>query len=166
MNKITAVAALALVSGAVLIPGPANADTIGTGISLGTLGGYLGDLPESYSQTGDAPISAGASAAYSVLCQNGGDVNEDLSISDNPGIYFQSTLAPLPASWITASPTTSSNVVPGDSFVSTVTIAIPADTVPGLYVGILYCDGGTAGSTVAAGSGTGLREYVSVVPAP
>lgn len=166
MNKLITVAVLALVSGAVLIPGSANADTIGTGIALDPLGGYLGDLPESYAQTGDAPIAASSSAAYSVLCQNGGDVNEDLSVSDNPGIYFQSTLAPLPASWITESPSSSSDVVPGDSFVSTVTIAIPADTAPGLYVGILYCDGGTVGNPVAAGSGTGLREYVSVVPAP
>jgi hypothetical protein len=166
MNKLTTVAALVLIGGAVLIPGRANADTIGTGITLGTDGGYLGDQDGSYAQTGDAPITVGTSATYSVVCENGGDVNEDLSISDNAGIYFQNTLAPLPASWITGSPTTSSNVAPGDSFVSAITIAVPAGTAPGLYVGILYCDGGTVGSTVVAGSGSGVREYVSVVTGP
>ncbi len=168
MRKLALVTAVALAAGAVLSSGllaSASTATVGASIQLLPSGGYLGDKPGSYSSSGDAPIVAGSSRSYTVLCGNAGNVTENLSLVQTPGFPWDHASPQVPVSWVTASPANISNVAPGGSFTSTVILTVPTGTAPGRYIGVVYCNAANAtpGSGISGAAGAGIREYVQVL---
>jgi hypothetical protein len=162
------VAAAASVSAA-----EAATPTVGIGVGGSPWYGYIGDqqapwpgdFSASYVTTGNTPLAPGQAGTWYVTYTNEGNVPENIAVTQVASGAYTWGQTPVPAGWVSFSPASAGNVLPGGQVIVKVTVSIPANAKPGLYGGTLM---GTA-SAVQKGSGTvisdvgaGDREYIRV----
>jgi len=186
MNKtirqiVLAAASVAVAGGAIAaLPAAALASsvpTVGVGVQLmdtsivhfptNTLDPYQsepdGDIGTTYEGTIPDPMAPGTSRTYHVQLTNAGNVDENLSVVQETGGYYNFGGASVPSSWISLS-SDGGSIAPGAKVDETVTVSIPDDATPGLYGGVVM---GTATDPTASGQilnavGAGIREYITV----
>jgi hypothetical protein len=177
LRSVVAGAAALGIAGTALLAGQAGASaataTTGVGVQL---------LDGSAPQTSwmEASIARGGSRTWHVKMTDSGTISETVAavassslsvVSGGPAKQPASTLQP----WISYSPS-QAVLAPGQSMTVAVTVTVPAGAPLGLVAG--YCAGNTslsvntfwayaypAGGQVQMANATGVRMYITVIPA-
>jgi Cellulose binding domain/NPCBM-associated, NEW3 domain of alpha-galactosidase len=160
------------VNGTVLASPQAPVTGTGTGVGVrlwdNTGTAYIGtttgrNLPN--------PIPAGSARRYLVQVTNTGGAPESLNVYSAPaarsatGVFTWSpgVTSPVP-SWTTSAPADAKNLPPGQSFTTTVTVAVPPGTPAGTYYGVVWANIVVSPVTgqITMGAQAGIREYLTV----